>query len=94
MIKDINKYFFRYIEIINEYFYNRLKEEIYSKKDMSFWDKVKARWGKGAGYRKEINTYYRGNIVDKNFNSQINEEVNELVEEFKNGLIEILENTK
>ena len=94
LIKDVNKYFFRQIEVINEHFYKRLKEEIYSKQDMSFWDKVKARWGKGSGYRNEINKYYRGNIVDKNFNIQINEEVNDLVEDFKDGLIEILANAK
>lgn len=90
MSKDINKYFFNYIEVINRYFYDKLKEEIYSKDNHIFWDKVKSRWGKGLGYRNEIVQYYKENIVVQNFNREINDEIKNLAGTFKVGLLDIL----
>ncbi|WP_270305454.1 hypothetical protein, partial [Terrisporobacter petrolearius] len=88
--KDINKYFFKYIEVINRYFYDKLKEEVYSKDNNIFWDKVKSRWGKGSGYRNEIVKYYKENIVVQNFNREINDEIKNLAGTFKVGLLDIL----
>ncbi|WP_419749153.1 hypothetical protein [Terrisporobacter petrolearius] len=88
--KDINKYFFKYIEVINRYFYDKLKEEVYSKDNNIFWDKVKSRWGKGSGYRNEIVKYYKENIVVQNFNREINDEIKNLAGTFKVGLFDIL----
>ena len=56
--KDINKYFF-------SYFYNKLKEETFSRENSEFWDNVRARWGKGSGYRKDVIEIYEKNIEDK-----------------------------
>lgn len=91
LVRDINNYFFKYIEVINNYFYDKLKNKIYSAEDEKFWNEVKNRWGKGSGYRQDINNYYKENIVAKSFNDEIDEEVKNLVNAFKLGLIDILD---
>ena len=67
IVQDINTYFFRYVELINNYFSDKLKDKIYSEKDEVFWSKVVRRWGKGSGYRLDIMNYYKENIVLKKF---------------------------
>ncbi|MGL4876104.1 MAG: hypothetical protein ACRC30_15805 [Clostridium sp.] len=91
LVKDINKYFYKYIETINEYFYEKLRYKVFSENEESFWDKLKRRWGRGSGYRRDINRYYKEMIIYKKFGEEFNEEIEKLLEKFKEGLIEIIE---
>lgn len=92
IIKDINKYFFKQIEVINAHFYNKLKIDIFAKENTLFWDKVKARWGKGNGYRTDMVKFYRENINDKGLNKSINKDIEIMSSNFKSGIIDILKN--
>ena len=91
LIKDVNNYFFKYVEIINNYFYYKLKNDVYSVEDENFWNNVKNRWGEGPGYRKDVSNYYKENIISKSFYNEIDEEVKNLVNAFKIGLIDVLD---
>ena len=91
---DINKYFFNYMEEINNYFYNKLKEETFSKENAIFWDEVKSRWGKGCGYRKDVVNLYEKNIQDKGLSNEINEDIEEMLNGFKVGIIDVLNNVE
>lgn len=90
IVQDINTYFFRYVELINNYFSDKLKDKIYSEKDEVFWSKVVRRWGKGSGYRLDIMNYYKENIVLKKFNEQVDEDMENLLNSFKTGLIDVI----
>lgn len=90
MIIDINKFFFRYIEEINSIFYSNLKEDIFATTNDEFWVKVKSRWGKGSGYRKDVVIYYEDNIRVKGMEDYIDSQINRIVEEFKRELVNIL----
>ena len=92
--KDINKYFFNYMEEINNYFYNKLKEDTFSKENSEFWDEVKARWGKGSGYRKDVVNLYEKNIQDNGLSNEINDEIDEMINGFKLGIIDVLNNVE
>lgn len=92
IVKDINKYFFNYMEEINNYFYNKLKEETFSRENDVFWEKVKSRWGKGCGYRIDIINFYENNIKDKGLSNEINENIKEMIKGFKLGIIDVLNN--
>lgn len=92
LIKDINKFFFQYIEKINVHFYNKLKEDIFSVENENFWESVKVRWGKGAGYRKDVLNMYKANIETQELNLIINDEVSDLIDDFKLSIVDILNN--
>lgn len=92
--KDINKYFFNYMEEINNYFYNKLKEETFSKENLEFWDEVRSRWGKGSGYRKDVVNLYEKNIQDKGLSDEINHQIDNIINNFKVGIIDILNNVE
>lgn len=92
--KDINKYFFNYMVEINNYFYNKLKEDTFSKENSEFWDEVKSRWGKGSGYRKDVVNLYEKNIQDKGLSNKINDEIEEMLNGFKLGIIDVLNNVE
>lgn len=92
LIKDINKYFFKYIEEINTFFYNELKEDIFAQTNEEFWDKVKSRWGKGSGYRRDVLNMYKDNLFEQKFNITIDYAVKKLINEFKNNVVDILNN--
>lgn len=94
LTKDINKYFFNYMEEINNYFYNKLKEDTFSRENLEFWDTVKSRWGKGSGYRKDIVNFYEENIKDKGLSNVINNEIDEMLNSFKLGIIDVLNNVE
>ena len=87
MIDDTNQYFFKYINKINEYFYNKLKNDIYCKEDDEFWEKVKNRWGKGSGYTNDVITFYNNQIIIKNYESNVNVDISNIFSTFKRGLI-------
>ncbi|MFR9240271.1 MAG: hypothetical protein ACLVKE_06060 [Clostridium baratii] len=91
LINDINKYFYNYMECVNKYFYDKLKLNIYSEDDRGFWDRVISRWGKGSGYRNDINRYYKERLIEKNFSQCIKEDMKNQVFTFKKGMISILE---
>lgn len=92
--KDINKYFFNYMVEINNYFYNKLKEDTFSKENSEFWDEVKSRWGKGSGYRKDVVNLYEKNIQDKGLSNSINNEIDEMLNGFKLGIVDVLNNVE
>lgn len=94
IVNDINKYFFNYMEEINNYFYNKLNEETFSRENDAFWDEVKSRWGKGCGYRKDVVNLYEKNIQDKGLSNEINEEIEEMLNGFKVGIIDVLNNVE
>lgn len=92
--KDINKYFFNYMEEINNYFYNKLKDETFSKENLEFWNEVRARWGKGSGYRKDIVNLYEKNIQYKGLSEEIDNQIYNIINNFKVGIIDILNNVE
>ena len=82
------------MEEINNYFYNKLNEETFSRENDAFWDEVKSRWGKGCGYRKDVVNLYEKNIQDKGLSNEINEEIEEMLNGFKVGIIDVLNNVE
>ena len=92
IVNDINKYFFNYMEEINSYFYNKLKKETFSKENTIFWDEVKSRWGKGPGYRNDIIDLYENNIKYRDLNNEVNETIQGMLNGFRLGIVDILNN--
>lgn len=92
--KDINKYLFNYMEEINNYFYNKLKKETFSKENLEFWNEVRSRWGKGSGYRKDVVNLYEKNIQDKGLSDEINNQIDNIINNFRLGIIDILNNVE
>ncbi|WP_194189529.1 hypothetical protein [Clostridium chrysemydis] len=91
LINDINKYFYEYMECINKYFYDKLKLDVFPEEEVFFWDRLISRWGKGAGYRNDINLYYKERLIENNFSECIKEDMKNQVLAFKAGMISILE---
>lgn len=91
LMQEINKYIYEYIKCINEYFYSKLKKDIYNKDtEEEFWYRTRSRWGQGNGYRNDINEYYRNQLVDKDFNNIFYNEMNSSVDTFIQGIVKIL----
>lgn len=91
LVKDINNFLFKYIENANEYFYNELKNEVFSKeKEKEFWMTVQRRWGKGAGYRKDVLQEYKRRLQQAKIREILEDDINGLIEDYTTGLINIL----
>lgn len=93
--KDINRYFFNYIQELNAYYYSKLTSDTFSKEtNKCFWERVIARWGKGSGYRNDIMEYYKEHLKVNKINEEATSENERIINEFKKGIIDILNNVE
>ncbi|MFR5265209.1 hypothetical protein [Clostridium sp.] len=91
LIRDINNNFFNHIDMINTYYYEDLKNNTFSTNKEFFWTKVKRRWGMGAGYREDVNKYYKEHLIVNQVSEGVNTSIKTHIASFKVSLIELLD---
>lgn len=87
----IRRYYLKYIDSVNKYIYDELRNNIFNEKDHEYWQMVIDRWGKGNGYTREIDNYYKHQLVKMDFVGFFNNAAEDWFLTFKKGLIDILE---
>lgn len=91
IINDIKRYYINFVDEINSFVYEHLKNNVFNKDYIEFWNELTARWGKGNGYIVDINKYYRKQLEKQQLEYYINNATFEWIRSFKNGLIAIIE---
>lgn len=91
IINDIKRYYISFIDEINNFVYEHLKNSVFDKEDYGFWRRLTDRWGKGNGYVNAIEMYYRQQLEKEQLDQYIKNASFEWVRTFKNGLIAVIE---
>lgn len=89
-VQAIREYFYKYIDKMNVGFYNYIKDNVFKKEDYEFWNKVMSRWGDGPGYTNDVITWYEMKIDNSDASTYITSMLNNEIDTFKNGLIDVI----
>lgn len=90
VLQAIKEYSCRYIDRMNASFYTYIKDNVFKKEDYKFWNKVMNRWGGGPGYTNDIIAWYEMKIGDSQASTHITNMLNDEIDKFKNGLIDVI----
>lgn len=90
IIRDIKSYYITFMDEINNFVYEYLKNSLFNENKDEFWNKLNDRWGKGSGYINDICNYYKKELKYENFDKYIEDGTNEWVKTYKNGLITVI----
>lgn len=91
IINDIKKYYMSFVDEINSFIYEYLKNTVFSREHIGFWQQLTDRWGKGNGYVNDIDKYYREQLEKEKLDYYIRNAAIEWVRAYKNGLISVME---
>jgi len=91
IINDVKRYCINFMDEINSFAYEYLRNNIFNKEQIEFWKKTIERWGKGSPYTLDIDSYYKEQLEKEKLDKYISDAATEWIRTFKNGLIAVIE---
>ncbi|EKQ57730.1 MULTISPECIES: hypothetical protein [Clostridium] len=91
IINDVKRYCINFMDEINSFAYEYLRNNIFNKEQIEFWKKTIERWGKGSPYTLDIDSYYKEQLEKEKLDKYIRDAATEWIRTFKNGLIAVIE---